>query len=104
MERLRTSHDSAMAKQKADHEAEVAKLNREHEAEREERAAEVLEAKAYALKVQRTHQYAQRDYAKAKNSCKLQAQRMKAMEAEGKRCIEVLKEMDEQLSRKFCFG
>ena len=101
MEKLKASHDTAMAKQKTDHEAEVAKLIREHEEEREERAREVLEAKAHALKVQRKHQYAQRDYRKAKTSCKLQAQRMKAMETEGKRCIELLKEMDEQLSRKF---
>ena len=71
MEKLRTSHDAAMAKQKADHEAEVAKLIREHEEEREEHAAEVLEANAHALEVQRTHQYAKRDYRKAKTSCKL---------------------------------
>ena len=80
MEKLKANHDSAMAKQKADHEAEVAKLIQEHEAEREKRAAEVLKAKAHALKVQRTHQYAKRDYRKAKTSCKLQAQRLKAME------------------------
>ena len=71
MEKLKASHDAAMAKQKTDHEAEVAKLIREHEEEREERAREVLEAKAHALKVQRKHQYAQRDYRKAKTSCKL---------------------------------
>ena len=104
MEKLRTSHGAALAKQKADHEAEVAKLIREQEEEREERAREVLEAKAHALKVQRKHQYAQRDYRKAKTSCKLQAQRTKAMEAEGEQCIALLKEMDEQLSRKFSFG
>ena len=103
MEKLKANHDAAMAKQKTDHEAEVAKLIREHEEEREERVAEVLEA-VHALNVQRMHQYAQRDYRKAKTSCKLQAQRMKAMESEGKRCIELLKEMDEQLSRKFSFG
>ena len=101
MEKLRASYDAAMAKQKSDHDAEVAKFAAELEEERERRAAEVLEAKAHALKVQRTHQNAQRDYRKAKTSCKLQAQRTKAMEAEGDRCIELLKEMDEQLSRKF---
>ena len=57
MEKLKASHDTTMAKQKTDHEAEVAKLVRGHEEEREECAAEVLEAKAHALKVQRTHQY-----------------------------------------------
>ena len=75
---------SEMVKQKSTHEAEVAKLLVCHEEELEKAAAEVLEARKYAQKVQRTHQFAKRDYERAKSSSALQAKRMKAMEAEEK--------------------
>ena len=101
MAKLKSSHDAEMAKLKAAHEAEVAQLLVCHEEELEKHAAEVLEAKEYAQKVQRTHQFAKRDYERAKTSSALQAKRMKAMEAEEKRWIKFLKEMDEQLSREF---
>ena len=93
-----------MAKLKAAHEAEVAKLAACHEEELEKLAAEVLDAKNYAQKVHRAHQFAKRDYERAKTSSALQAERMKEMVAAEKGWIEFLKEMDGRLSRKFCFG
>ena len=93
--KLKLSHDAEVAKLKAAHEAEVAQLLVCHEEELEKHAAEVLEAKKYAQKVQRTHQFAKRDYERAKTSSALQAERMKAMEAEEKEWIKFLKEMDE---------
>ena len=99
--KLNSSHDAEVAKLKAAQEAEVAKLVACHEEELEKRAAEVLEAKTYAQKVHRAHQFAKRDYERAKTSSALQAERMKEMEAEEKEWIKFLKEMDERLSRKF---
>ena len=102
--KLNSSHDAEVAKLKAAQEAEVAKLVACHEEELEKRAAEVLEAKTYAQKVHRAHQFAKRDYERAKTSSALQAERMKEMVAAEKGWIDFLKEMDERLSRKFSFG
>ena len=102
--KLNSSRDAEVAKLKAAQEAEVARLVASHEEELEKRAAEVLEAKTYAQKVHRAHQFAKRDYERAKSSSALQAERMKGMEAAEKGWIEFLKEMDERLSGKFSFG
>ena len=101
MAKLKSCHDGELAKLKAAHEAEVAQLVASHEEELEKRAAEVLEAKQYAQKVQRMHQFAKRDYERAKTSSALQAKRVEEMEAEGEEWRKFLKEMDQQLSRKF---
>ena len=99
--KLKANLEAEMAKQKSTHEAEVAKLLVCHEEELEKAAVAVLEARKYAQKVQRTHQFAKRNYERAKTSSALQAEHMKAMESEEKRWIKFLKEMDEQLSHKF---
>ena len=79
--KLKSSHNAEVAKLKAAHEAKVAQLVACHEEELEKLAAEVLEAKNYAQKVHRTHQFAKRDYERAKTSSALRAERMKGMEA-----------------------
>ena len=94
-------NDAAMAKQKENFEAEIAKMEKEHEAELEESAAQVNDARIFAQKANRTLKLAERDHRRAKKSCVLQAEHLKEMEAQEKRCLKFLKAMDHQLSGKF---
>ena len=101
MAKMKEEHDSAMAKQKKNFEAKIAKMEKEHETELEESAAQVFDARIFAQKANRTLKLTERDLRRAKESFMLQAERLKEMEAQEKRCIKFLKAMDEQLSGKF---
>ena len=62
-----------MEEQKKLHEAELSKLTHDHEAELEEQAKHVQEARHIAQSVKKAHQYAEREYTRAKTSCTMQA-------------------------------
>ena len=100
MAKMKEEHDAAMAKQKENFEAEIAKMEKEHEAELEDSAVQVNDARIFAQKANRTLKLAERDLRRAKKSFTLQAERLKEMEAQEKRCIKFLQAMDEQLSGK----
>ena len=98
---MKQEHDAAMAKQKKDFETEIAKMAQEHETELDESAAQVNDARIFAQKANRALLLAKRDHRRAKESYMLQAEHLKEMEAQEKRCIKFLKAMDKQLSGKF---
>ena len=100
MAKMKKEHDAAMAKQKKNFEAEIAKMVKEHETELEESAAQVNDARIFAQKANRTLLLAKRDHRRAKKSFTLQAERLKEMEAQEKRCLKFLRAMDKQLSGK----
>ena len=75
-------------------------MEKEHETELEESALQVNDARIFAQKANRTLKLAERDHRRAKKSFTLQAERLKEMEAQEKRCLKFLKAMDEQLSGK----
>ena len=101
MEEVKANHNRAMAKQKKLHDAELSKMIHDHEAELEEQAVQVQEARTIAQSAKKAHQYAEREYKRAKTSCTLQAQRMKNMEDKERRCVKLLRNMDKRLSGKF---
>ena len=90
-----------MEEQRKLHEAELAKLIHDHEAELEERARQVQEARDIALSEKKAHLYAKREYSRAKTSCAMQAERMKEMELNARRCVKLLRSMDKRLAGKF---
>ena len=98
---MKAEHDAAMAKQKENFEAEIAKMEKEHEAELEENAVQVNDARIFARKANRMLLLAKHDHRRAKESYILQAEHLKEMEAQEKRCVKFLKAMDQQLSGKF---
>ena len=98
---MKEEHGAAMAKQKENFKAEIAKMEKEHEAELEDSAVQVNEHRIFAQEANRTLKLAKRDLWRAKESFTLQAERLKAMEAQEKGCIKFLKAMDKQLSGKF---
>ena len=101
MAEVKANHNRAMAKQKKLHDTELSKMIRDHEAELEEQAVQVQEARTVAQSAKKVHQYAEREYKWAKTSCTLQARRMKDMEDKERRCVRLLRNMDEQLVGKF---
>ena len=90
-----------MVEQKELHDTELSKMIHDHEAELEEQAAQVQEARTIAQSAKKAHQYAEREYKLAKTSCTLQARWMKDMEANERRCVKLLQNMDKRLSGKF---
>ena len=98
---MKQEHDAAMAKQKKNFEAEIAKMEKEHEAELEESATQVNDAHIFAQKANSMLRLANRDHRRAKESYILQAEHLKEMEAQEKRCLKFLKAMDKQLSGSF---
>jgi hypothetical protein len=76
-------------------------MEKEHKTELEESAVQVNDARIFAQKANRTLKLAERDHRRAKESYILQAEHLKEMEAQEKRCVKFLKAMDKQLSGKF---
>jgi hypothetical protein len=98
---MKKEHEAAMAKQKKSFEATIAQMEKDHETELEESAVQVNEHRVFAQQANRTRRLAERNLWRAKESFTLQAERLKELEAQEKRCIKFLREMDEQLSGKF---
>ena len=100
LEEVRANQNRGMEELKKQHEAERTKLIHDHEAELEEQAKQVQEARQFALSEKRSHQFAKREYTRAKISCAVQAERMKEMELNERHCIKLLRSMDKRLSGK----